>query len=27
VKGVEDGICVISVGDQLMMFDSKKPTL
>ena len=27
VKGVEDGICVISVGDQLMKFDSKKPTL
>jgi len=27
VKGVEDGICVISVGDQLMMFESKKPTL
>jgi len=27
VKGVEDGICVISVGDQLMRFESKKPTL
>ena len=27
VKGIEDGICVISVGDQLMRFEPKKPTL